>query len=318
LYFLDWQERPIKVWNIARRSGWSVQAFTLDPRYTLSFGRAIPLPETRMVTAADYSDRTQPGNHDVKIPGVPMIEQSSRDPYARIWVTYYLSVIDMNTGITEPILGFRGRISGSEDRSRSQQTIAVFNNGRSVATLFDGKLYILEERKKQPPVRQTDYSQFKARLQHVSERTRVAAVDELIEVLLTELVSDMGSPLSNAPEVLGEMRASELEKLFTHLREYWQDWKFVGTGFGRGWSTPSPYEQLHRFIRVLRKIDGLNTFAFERYVLTKEETISRLALFGMALVYSDKYRIQLEQLAAGDSELKQAAGDALNFAGRRT
>jgi hypothetical protein len=38
----------------------------------------------------------------------------------------------------------------------------------------------------------------------------------------------------------------------------------------------------------------------------------------MALVYSDKYRIQLEQLAAGDSELKQAAGDALNFAGRRT
>jgi hypothetical protein len=77
----------------------------------------------------------------------------------------------------------------------------------------------------------------------------------------------------------------------------------------------SHYEQLHRFYRILKKIKGIDSFPFESYIFPEEETITRLSLLGMTLVYNDNYKLKFEAYLKGSEPMKSLAKDALAIAG---
>lgn len=107
--------------------------------YVLVPIRVWPLPGDRAVLET-YLFRESWLDPMQKLPGVPVVTTST-DSYAS---THYLSTVDMKTGAVTPLMGFCG-LTFDPEAYRYRNRTVVFNNGRSIATGIEGKLYIFEE-----------------------------------------------------------------------------------------------------------------------------------------------------------------------------
>lgn len=147
-------------------------------------------------------------------------------------------------------------------------------------------------------------SELKGFMQSDRGQLRRGAVVLLTRLVLADPMPHFGTPLNSASAIaLMGMRETELSVLFNTCGESW------GLAGSPG-ATASKYEQLHRMVRVLEKVEGIDRFWSGHFLEPNNNTLAQLAIYGMAM--DDSYTERLYGLAVTRSTLATTAWQALS------
>jgi hypothetical protein len=116
-----------------------VKTQTTYPDLWARIGKVHALPGNKVATIADFVRKGDTLHRMVRVPRVPVIGHEMDGMPNRY---YYLSIMDLSTGIVEPVAGLTVQYDGLDSPPRFSSI--VFNRGRSIAVQIEDKFHIFE------------------------------------------------------------------------------------------------------------------------------------------------------------------------------
>src|SRR5688500_12985907 len=178
---------------------------------------------------------------------------------------------------------------------------------RSAAVIFGCLLLSAAAQSQQITRLDADFKSLEPYVNHTDIAIRRASVLLLTEAILSEPQPRCMETATNTRDVLMKMRPSDLDIIFDRCNAAWKP----VLKHDRIPGSASQYEQLCRFIYVMRRMQNLEGFKFEAYIDVKQEALTRLAMVGMALRFTPEYKERLETYAGGSEPMATWAKVAL-------